>query len=311
MGGVVVKQSGHTFGHTDPCTPAMAVHLRLEKRWVGIYGSYSKQWSRPASMVRIEEPMSQSQHNVHTGTQVTSVPGEYDLVEVAEAMRLLSERMADHVDRPLEHLVSVAVDTVDGARWASVTVLRANQFSTAASTGDQAVRADALQYELGTGPCVDAVLQDSTYVTGDVGSEPRWSTWGRRASTEVGVHSVLSQRLHLHEQVGVVAGLNIYSDAKDAFDRAAVGVALILATHGAVVLSDQLAGNRARNLTKALQSNREIGVAMGILMQQHRFTRQEAFDVLRVASQNTNRRLADVAVEVADTGTLTISTLDR
>src|SRR5215203_4920561 len=213
MGGVVVKQSGHTFGHTDPCTPAMAVHLRLEKRWVGIYGSYSKQWSRPASMVRIEEPMSQSQHNVHTGTQVTSVPGEYDLVEVAEAMRLLSERMADHVDRPLEHLVSVAVDTVDGARWASVTVLRANQFSTAASTGDQAVRADALQYELGTGPCVDAVLQDSTYVTGDVGSEPRWSTWGRRASTEVGVHSVLSQRLHLHEQVGVVAGLNIYSDA--------------------------------------------------------------------------------------------------
>ena len=57
---------------------------------------------------------------------------------------------------------------------------------------------------------------------------------------------------------------------------------------------------------KALETNREIGVAMGILMQQHRFTRQEAFDVLRVASQNSNRKLADIAGEVADTGTLSI-----
>jgi AmiR/NasT family two-component response regulator len=45
---------------------------------------------------------------------------------------------------------------------------------------------------------------------------------------------------------------------------------------------------------------------MGVLMNQHQFTRQEAFDVLRVASQNSNRKLADIAVEVVDTGALTI-----
>ena len=72
------------------------------------------------------------------------------------------------------------------------------------------------------------------------------------------------------------------------------------------MLSEQLASRQAGNLSQALQSNREIGVAMGILMNQHRFTRQEAFDVLRVASQNSNRKLADIAVEVADTGTLSI-----
>ena len=260
-----------------------------------------------ASMVGIEEPMSQSQHSVHAGTQMASPPGEYDLAQVANAMRLLSERMASHADHPLEHLVRVAVDTVGGARWASVSVLRGDHFTTEASTADQAARADELQYELGSGPCVDAVLQDSVYITGDVSSEPRWSEWGQRASTETGVNSVLSQRLHLHEQDGVVAGLNIYSDAKDAFDQVAVGVGLILATHGATVLSGILATDRARNLEKALQSNREIGVAMGILMQQHRFTRQDAFGVLKVASQNSNRRLADIAVEVADTGTLTIT----
>ena len=85
-----------------------------------------------------------------------------------------------------------------------------------------------------------------------------------------------------------------------------MGIALILATHGGMVLSERLASQRAENLNKALQSNREIGVAMGVLMNQHQFTRQQAFDVLRVASQNTNRKLADIAVEVADTGALTI-----
>jgi hypothetical protein len=261
----------------------------------------------PASIARIEELMTQPEHDVHASATTSSMPVNYDLVALAEAMGVLSDRMAAHVERPLEHLVAVAVETVGGARWASVTMLRGDEFSTAASTSEQAVRADVLQYELGSGPCVDAVRQDSAYVTGDVSAEPRWSCWGPRASAEVGVNSVLSQRLHLHEDIGVVAGLNMYSDAKDAFDQGSVGVALVLATHGAVVLSERLASNRAKNLMKALESNREIGVAMGILMQQHQFSRQEAFDVLKVASQNSNRKLADIATEVADTGTLTIT----
>ncbi len=183
-------------------------------------------------------------------------------------------------------------------------MVRAGRFTTAASTAEEAVRADVLQYDMGSGPCVDAVLREALYVTRDVSTDPRWPPSGRRANVEVGAKSALSQRLHLQDGGGVVAGLNIYSDAPAAFDRAAVGVALILATHGAMVLSEQLASQQAGTLGQALRSNREIGVAMGILMSQHRFTRQEAFDVLRVASQNSNRKLADIAVEVADTGTL-------
>jgi ANTAR domain len=192
-----------------------------------------------------------------------------------------------------------------------MSALRSGRFTTAASTPEQAVRADVLQYDIGSGPCVDALLKESLYVTGEVGTDPRWAEWCRRAISEVGVNSVLSQRLHLQDQDEVVAGLNIYSDASGAFDRAAVGVALIPATHGAMVLSEQLASREAGHLGKAVISNREIGVAMGILMSQRRFTRQEAFDVLRVASQNSNRKLADIAVEVADTGTLTIDHSSR
>jgi len=231
---------------------------------------------------------------------------EYDLLKVAEAMCSLSERLADDAGQPLDLLVEVAVERVPGARWASVSMKRGDHFTTAASTAEQAARADFLQYEIGSGPCVDAVLEDSVFVTGDVTTGGRWREWGRRANAEVGITSVFSQRLHHHDSGGVVAGLNVYSDGHDAFDRAAVGMGLILATHGAMVFSEMLATNRAVNLERALQSNREIGVAMGILMQQNRFSRQQAFDVLRVASQNSNRKLADIASEVADTGTLAI-----
>jgi hypothetical protein len=257
--------------------------------------------------------MPQSELDVVGRTALEPGAGEYDLVEVAAAMRSLSLRVAgDDGDRaPLDALVVLVAERVPGARWVSVSMLRSGRFTTAASTAEQAQRADVLQYDIGSGPCVDAVLKESLYVTGDVGTDPRWTEWGRRANSEVGVNSVLSQRLQLQGHDEIVAGLNIYSDAPSAFDRAAVGVALILATHGAMVLSQHLASREAGHLERALISNRDIGMAMGILMSQHRFTRQEAFDLLRVASQNSNRKLADIAVEVADTGTLTIDQVSQ
>ena len=50
----------------------------------------------------------------------------------------------------------------------------------------------------------------------------------------------------------------------------------MLATHCSWLVSAMLARDRADNLARALQSNREIGVAMGILMQRHRLTREQA-----------------------------------
>ena len=41
-------------------------------------------------------------------------------------------------------------------------------------------------------------------------------------------------------------------------------------------------------------------------MHQHRLSRTQAFDVLRAASQDSNRKLVDLALEVVDTGTLSI-----
>jgi len=51
-------------------------------------------------------------------------------------------------------------------------------------------------------------------------------------------------------------------------------------------------------LTFARDSNRRIGMAMGIVMTQRHVDEEDAFDVLRRISQNTNRKLRDVAEDV-------------
>jgi ANTAR domain-containing protein len=61
---------------------------------------------------------------------------------------------------------------------------------------------------------------------------------------------------------------------------------------------------RADNLEKALQTSREIGQAIGILMWSRKVTAEQGFDLLRTASQHTHHKLRDVATEVCLTGTV-------
>jgi ANTAR domain-containing protein len=71
--------------------------------------------------------------------------------------------------------------------------------------------------------------------------------------------------------------------------------------------SEQLARTataKAENLDVALQSSRNIGAAIGILMSLHKISQTQAFDLLCVASQRSNRKLRDLALEVVDTGWL-------
>jgi hypothetical protein len=64
------------------------------------------------------------------------------------------------------------------------------------------------------------------------------------------------------------------------------------------------ARHRIENLEAALQSNRRIGVAIGILMSRHGVSESDAFTLLGQASQATNRKLRDLAEEVIYEGDL-------
>ena len=80
---------------------------------------------------------------------------------------------------------------------ASITTLRHNRFVTVAATDDRARRADAIQYELGSGPCLDAIVAETMYRPRDLRTDPRWPAYGRRVVDELGLHSMLSYRMLL------------------------------------------------------------------------------------------------------------------
>jgi len=62
-------------------------------------------------------------------------------------------------------------------------------------------------------------------------------------------------------------------------------------------LTEQVAGLEVALLTRDI-----IGQAKGILMERYRITADEAFDRLRTASQHKNRKVRDLAEELASTG---------
>src|ERR1700744_3364011 len=94
------------------------------------------------------------------------------------------ERALVHAPAPddaLAALTHTAVQTVPAAQAAGVTASRVRtRFATIGATDDLVVVTDNIQYDLRSGPCVDAVLQDRIFRTGDLANDERWPIFGGR-----------------------------------------------------------------------------------------------------------------------------------
>lgn len=94
-----------------------------------------------------------------------------------------------------------------------------------------------------------------------------------------------------------IGALDLYADAPNSFhdkDRAA---AALFAAHAAVAFA---AARERIQFQEALASRDVIGQAKGILMTQSHITADEAFDMLRRASQRLNRKLVSIAQDIVD-----------
>ena len=69
-------------------------------------------------------------------------------------------------------------------------------------------------------------------------------------------------------------------------------------------LQDQgvLSREHAEQMERALKSSRTIGAAIGMIMASRNVCEDEAFTILRTASQNSNRKLRDLAAELVASG---------
>jgi transcriptional regulator with GAF, ATPase, and Fis domain len=221
------------------------------------------------------------------------------LMEPADAFAQLGRIKLSETDLNgvFHQVADLAKRTIPGASEVSVSLVPAEGAHTPAFTGDLALALDESQYELGHGPCLDAARYASTQHIADMTAESRWPDWTVRAC-EAGAHSSLSIGLPLQE--GVTGALNIYSIKLDAFDEDALAVARTFASYAEVAMANAYLYSAkttlAQHMEIAMRSRAVIEQAKGIIMGERRCSADEAFIILSRLSQDTNRKLRDVAV---------------
>jgi GAF domain-containing protein len=203
------------------------------------------------------------------------------------------------VENTLREIASAAVSTVPGAREAGLSVIEAHrEVRTRAGTSDLVYQVDQVQYDTAEGPCLDALYRQQTIRLSDMAAETRWPRFTTRA-IELGVGSMLSFQLYVEQDN--LGALNLYSREPRAFTDESEEVGLLFATHAALAMAD---AQKYEQLLRAMAVRDLIGQAKGILMERHKLTSDQAFTLLVRASQDTNTKLAEVALYLVETGEL-------
>ena len=202
----------------------------------------------------------------------------------------------------LTEIVAIASRQVPGAESTSITLLRGEKAFTAAHHGEMALAADELQYARGYGPCMDAGRGGVMLRIDDMRTEVRWPDYVATVQ-ETGVRSSLS--VPLPYQGSIIGALNIYSTQPEAFATpAALEAGLETAEVVAIAVANADAhwqvSEQARNMGLAMESRAVIEQAKGVLMAQRHVTAEQAFEILREASQRYNRKLRDIALGIVE-----------
>lgn len=205
----------------------------------------------------------------------------------------------DHVETYLKRLCEHAVELVEDADMAGVTVLdREGNPSTAALTSRSVAVIDELQYRSGAGPCLDAAQDWEIVVADQDAALARWPGFTAEART-YGVASFLSVPLPPFEPGGRAGAVNVYGSRPDGFARSDVALMNLFTTAAGYAISSteryRGAHQLALQLERALDSRAVIDQAKGVLMAVHGVAADAAFDMLVEKSQRTNRKLRVVA----------------
>jgi GAF domain-containing protein len=216
----------------------------------------------------------------------------------AEVFRKLTDVV--HVDADFSEMyaaiVVAAPRLVEGCDHASLMLRRNGVYETAASSDEVGARIDAMERELGEGPCIDAVREDSVYHDGDLTDGSPWQNLTDRVLAETPVRSMAGFRIRL---AGENAGaLNLFSDSPGGLTERAVEQGIVLSSFISVALLAAHERRAASTLRSGLESNRMIGQAMGLLMGFHKVGADDAFAMLKRTSQDLNVKLSEVARQV-------------
>jgi len=219
--------------------------------------------------------------------------------DISETARILFS--AGNVRETLAEVVHLAVATIEGCDFAGIFLMEAGASTTPVQSHPVVGEIDMLQHHYGEGPCLDAIAHRVSIYADDLGEDQRWTRFASAAMAR-GLRSLLALPLSTNG----AGALSLYASYPRAFGVVDRARGLLLATLAGLALSSAHShedeARLADNLHAALLTRELIGQAQGILIERERITADQAFEILRRASQHLNRKLREVAQDLVETG---------
>ena len=204
------------------------------------------------------------------------------------------------LNQALDQLAQLACLAVPDCQMVGITLFDGTTPTTAIHTHAEPPKIDQAQYDSGRGPCLDAMRTGRVERLPDTAAEDRWPEFAE-AARDVGIRSTLSLPMRAGERV--VGGFNMYGAEPDGFGESADTAGLFAAQAGLAVASSLAYWHQhglVQHLEEALRTRPAIEQAKGIIMAREGVDADEAFDILRRASQRQNRKLRDLAADVVE-----------
>ena len=217
------------------------------------------------------------------------------LAQIARELRVAGEDQTSAMQR----IAQAAVEAIEGAEYASVTLVSARGvLTTPVAVGDLARQCDSVQQQLVQGPCLDAAAGTDTVVwVDDMATETRWPEFAHDAAS-LGIAAMVCFTLYVSGD-GSFGALNVHSTTPNSFDARARSLGELFAAHAAVEMASVYENDQIRT---ALTTRDTIGQAKGMLMQRYAIDDSQAFQLLARMSQERNIKLAVIAQHVIDAG---------
>jgi GAF domain-containing protein len=206
------------------------------------------------------------------------------------------------VSNALSLITEAAVLAVDDAAGAGVSLMDSHGGrSSAASTSSIVAQADALQYDLGQGPCLSAWASGHPVDIADVRTDLRWPEWGA-AADELGLRSCVSVPL-LSGNLAFGA-IKIYWAKPNAATHRLIRLLDLFAAQASIFLVNVQARERSRILSEQLKSTLAqrdiISTAKGIVMAQRGLGNHDAMLHLMTGALSGDRTLREVAEQIIE-----------
>ena len=223
-----------------------------------------------------------------------------------EALQALSHFLVTEASLgdTLLRVAEITTDAMPTAEMAGISLLDDDGRPTTAVYTDEASPAiDSGQYQSGRGPCLDAWRERRVVRVDDMAASADTYPEFSQLARDHGVHSVMS--LPLVAAKDALGALNLYSREPNGFSADDEAVGVDLAAAASIALANASAYSSASQLssqlTEAMKSRAVIEQAKGMLMARSPdLSADDAFDVLRRASQRENVKLREIAQRLVE-----------